>query len=63
MEMETKTVVAVLIAVVMTISLCYSLTQDLRKELRALRAEHEAIEQNYCPTCGSYLGEVEDGND
>lgn len=61
--MKTKTVVAVLITVVITLSLCYSLTQDLREELVALRAEHEAIEQNYCPTCGTYLGEVEDGND
>lgn len=61
--METKTIVAILIAFVITMSLCYSLTQDLRKEVRVLRAEHEAIEQNYCPTCGTYLGEVEDGND
>lgn len=61
--MKTKTVVEVLIAVVITISLCYSLTQNLREEVRALRAENEAIEQNYCPTCGTYLGEVEDGND
>ncbi len=61
--MKTKTVVAVLIAVVITISLCYSLTQSLREEVIALRAEHEAIEQNYCPTCGTYLGEVEDWND
>ena len=61
--MKTNTVVTVLIAVVITMSLCYSLTQNLREEVRALRAEHEAIEQNYCPTCGTYLGEVEDGND
>lgn len=55
-----KTIVAALIAFVITLSLCYLL--DLREELVALRAEHEAIEQNYCPTCGTYLGEVEDGN-
>ena len=61
--MKTNTVVTVLIAVVITISLCYSLPQNLRKEVIALRAEHEAIEQNYCPTCGTYLGEVDDGND
>ncbi|MBR6289202.1 MAG: hypothetical protein IKR19_07705 [Acholeplasmatales bacterium] len=59
--MENKTVVAILITFVITMFVCYSLTQDLRKELRALRAEHEAIEQNYCPTCGAYLGGVEDG--
>ena len=61
--METKTIVTVLITFAITIFLCYSLTQDLRKELRVLRAEHEAIEQNYCPTCGAYLGEVKDEND
>ncbi len=58
-----KIEVTVLITFVITMVLCYSLTQDLRKELRELRAEHEAIEQNYCPTCGSYLGEVDNGND
>lgn len=56
--MKTKTIVAALIAYVITLLLCYSL--DLRKELVALRAEHEAIEQNYCPTCGTYLGEDEE---
>lgn len=60
--MKTKTVVAILIAVVITISLCYSLTQNLREEVIELRAEHEAIEQNYCPICGTYLGEAEDGS-
>ena len=47
------------ITFIVTMLLTYSMTQDLRKEVRALRAEHEAIEQNYCPTCGAYLGEDE----
>lgn len=48
------------ITFIATVLLTYSMTQDLRKEVRALRAEHEVIEQNYCPTCGTYLGEVEE---
>ncbi len=54
--MKIKTVVEVLIAIMITITLCYSLTQPLREEVITLRAEHEAIEHNYCPTCGAYLG-------
>ena len=61
MTMNKSEIAAVtaLITFIVTMFLTYSMTQDLRKEVRSLRAEHEAIEQNYCPTCGTYLGEDE----
>ena len=52
-------VVTALITFIATLFVAYILTLSLRIELRDLRAEHEAIEQNYCPTCGTYLGEDE----
>ena len=32
-------------------------TRDLKQEAVELRAEHEAIEEHYCPYCGTYLGD------
>lgn len=60
-----KTEIAVIIAVIITMLFAWVLTEQLRSEVRMLRAEHEAIEQNYCPVCGTYLGEseVDNGND
>lgn len=56
-EKRTSVELAVIISVVITVIFCWCMTQTMRSELKILRAEHEAIEQNYCPYCGTYLGE------
>ena len=52
-------VLTIITTFIATLFVAYLLTLSLRIELRDLRAEHDAIEQNYCPTCGTYLGEDE----
>lgn len=54
-----KVEIAVIATFILTMFMAYLLTIDLRNEVQELRAEHDAIEQNYCPYCGTYLGESE----